>query len=125
MEQQAATDAALVFPLAALCEAPQFSADERMRFAWAFGSHAVAGGRGRESGPARVPPEVLDGLEAVRESGLTNMSHRLRVVNLCFKLGYPEAALWAIKNRDEYVQGISHGFEAVAGEGNGNDQRVR
>lgn len=80
---------------------------------------------GRESGPARVPPEVLDGLEAVRESGLTNMSHRLRVVNLCFKLGYPEAALWAIKNRDEYVQGISHGFEAVAGEGNGNDQRVR
>ena len=46
MEQQAATDAALVFPLAALCAAPQFSADERMGFAWAFGYHAVPGGRG-------------------------------------------------------------------------------
>jgi hypothetical protein len=46
VEHQTATNAAMVFPLAALCEAPQFSADERMGFARAFGSHAVAGGRG-------------------------------------------------------------------------------
>jgi hypothetical protein len=65
---------------------------------------------GRERGPVRVAPEVLDGLDTVRESGLAKMVDRSGVAELCFVLGYPEAAFWVQENPDEYSQGIVHGF---------------
>jgi hypothetical protein len=64
----------------------------------------------REGGPVRVAPEVLDGLDTVRESGLSKMVDRPRVVSLCFELGYPEAAFWVQENPHKYSQGIVHGF---------------
>ena len=69
----------------------------------------------RERGPVRVPPEVLDGLETVSESGLPDMRDRFRVVSLCFELGYPEAAYWIEENGAEYNRGIFHGFEEARG----------
>ena len=66
---------------------------------------------GRERGPVWVAPEVLDGLDTVRESGLAKMVERSRVVSLCYELGYPEAASWVEENPVEYSQGIFHGFE--------------
>lgn len=71
---------------------------------------------GRERGPVGVAPEVLDGLDTVRESGLAEkMVDRSRVASLCYELGYPEAASWVEKNPAEYSQGISHGFEEWRG----------
>ena len=71
-----------------------------------------AGAVGRERRPVvRVAPEVLDGLDTVRESEQARMSDRARVVSLCFELGYPEAAHWVQENPAEYSQGIIHGFE--------------
>jgi len=66
---------------------------------------------GRERGPVWVAPEVLDGLDTVRESGLTKMVDRPRVASLCYELGYPEAGLWVEENPAEYSQGILHGFK--------------
>ncbi len=71
---------------------------------------------GRERRPVvRVAPEVLDGLDTVRESEQAKMANRPRVVSLCFELGYPEAASWVEENPVEYSQGISHGFEEWRG----------
>ena len=66
---------------------------------------------GRECGPVWVAPEVLDGLDTVREWGLAQMVDRSRVVSVCRELGYPEAASWVEENPDQYSQGILHGFE--------------
>lgn len=66
---------------------------------------------GRERGPVWVAPEVLDGLDTVRESGLAKMGDRSRIVSLCYELGYPEAASWVEENPAQYSQGILHGFE--------------
>jgi hypothetical protein len=71
---------------------------------------------GRERGPVGVAPEVLDGLDTVRESGLAEkMVDRSHVASLCYQLGYPEAASWVEENPAEYSQGISHGFEEWRG----------
>jgi hypothetical protein len=70
-----------------------------------------AGAVGRERGPVWVAPEVLDGLDTVRESGLVKMVDRSHVASLCYELGYPEAALWVQQNPAEYSQGIFYGFE--------------
>jgi hypothetical protein len=61
--------------------------------------------------PVRVAPQVLDGLDTVRESEQAKMADRARVVSVCFELGYPEAAHWVQENPAEYAQGIIHGFE--------------
>lgn len=66
---------------------------------------------GRERSPVGVAPEVLDGLDTVRESGFAKMAHRSRVASLCHELGYPEAASWVEENPAEYSQGICYGFE--------------
>jgi hypothetical protein len=66
---------------------------------------------GRERRPVWVAPEVLDGLDTVRQSGLAEMVDRSRVVSLCDELGYPEAASWVEENPVQYSQGILHGFE--------------
>jgi hypothetical protein len=66
---------------------------------------------GRERGPVGVAPEVLDGLDTVRESGLAKMVDGSRVASLCYELGYPEAASWVEENPAKYSQGIFYGFE--------------
>jgi len=60
----------------------------------------------------RVPKDVLDGLETVRQSGLTNMLDRPVVARLADKMGFDEAAEWVEAHRKEYAEGIFRGFEA-------------
>ncbi len=62
--------------------------------------------------PIRVPGAVFAGLEAVRQSGLTNMLDRPRVAELADFLGFEEAAAWIRGHRREYSEGIFRGFEA-------------
>ena len=61
----------------------------------------------------RVPKAVLDGLEAVRQSGLTNMVDRPVVARLATEFGFERAARWVETHRKEYAQGIFRGFEAT------------
>ena len=62
-----------------------------------------------------VPAEVLEGLEAVRLSGETNMLDAPRVIELAIEMGYPEAGFWVHENRRSYAEGIFRGFEAAEG----------
>ena len=58
-----------------------------------------------------VPRTVLDGLEAVRRSGLTNMLDRAVVADLAGEFGFPEAAKWVRRHRREYAEGLFEGFD--------------
>jgi len=60
-----------------------------------------------------IPKEVFDGLEAVRQSGATNMFDRPRVIELLEAMGFDEAAEWVSEHRNEYANGIFQGFQAV------------
>ena len=60
---------------------------------------------------AKVPQAVLDGLEAVRRSGLTNMLDRPVVVELADAFGFEDAARWIGNHRKEYAEGLFRGFE--------------
>jgi len=60
----------------------------------------------------KVPKAVLDGLEAVRKSGLTNMLHRSVVAELAEEFGFEEAARWIRSRRRLYAIGVFHGFVA-------------
>ena len=64
----------------------------------------------------KVPQAVLDGLEAVRLSGLTNMLDRPVVARLAEAMGFTEAARWIEANRPLYARGIFHGFAAAEAE---------
>ena len=70
-------------------------------------------------GRIKVSGAVLDGLEAVRHSGETNMLDRPVVARLASELGYEEAARWIESHHREYAQGIFRGFEAAEGEHDG------
>ena len=61
----------------------------------------------------RVPKAVLDGLEAVRQSGLTNMLDRPVVARLANEFGFDRAARWVEAHRKEYAEAIFRGFEAT------------
>ena len=63
-----------------------------------------------------VPNEVLKGIIAVRDSGLTNMLDRPVVVQLAAEMGYDGAARWIKAYPREYALGIFHGFDADAEE---------
>ena len=63
-----------------------------------------------ERGPVRVPREVLDGIEAVRRSGLTNMLDCPAVAEIAEALGYGAAADWIEANRGLYARGVFCGF---------------
>ena len=65
---------------------------------------------------ARVPNEVLKGVIAVRDSGLTNMLDRPVVVQLAAEMGFDEAAHWIKTRRKEYAEGIFCGFEGQTAE---------
>ena len=63
----------------------------------------------------RVPVDVLEGLEAVRLSGKTNMLDAPRVIELAFEMERYATALWVHENRKQYAEGIFRGFEATEG----------
>lgn len=65
------------------------------------------------SNAVKVPQDVLDGLEAVRQSGLTNMLDRTRVQQIANEMGYSATVLWIQEEpKKTYAQGIFNGFEA-------------
>lgn len=61
----------------------------------------------------RVPADVLEGLEAVRLSGKTNMLDAPRVIELAHEMEHYATALWVHENRGLYAHGIFQGFAAV------------
>ena len=63
--------------------------------------------------PIPIPREVLEGIEAVRQSGRTNMLDRNAVATIALELGYVDAAFWVEDkaNRKAYATGIFNGFE--------------
>ncbi|MBI2842745.1 MAG: DUF5049 domain-containing protein [Armatimonadetes bacterium] len=63
----------------------------------------------------RAPVDVLEGLEAVRLSGKTNMLDAPRVIELAFEMEHYATALWVQENRKQYAEGIFRGFEAAEG----------
>jgi len=63
----------------------------------------------------RVPADVLEGLEAVRLSGKTNMLDAPRVIELAYQMEHYATALWVHENRKQYAEGIFRGFEATEG----------
>lgn len=63
----------------------------------------------------RIPKDVLDGLEAVRVSGKTNMFDVNRVIELALEMGFIDAAFWVYENRRLYATGVIHGFELNEG----------
>ncbi len=73
-----------------------------------------SGGDGR--GKVKVPRDVLQGLEAVRISGATNMLDRPMVAHLAQEMGFEEAARWVREHRGGYARGVFNGFEAVGNE---------
>ena len=58
-----------------------------------------------------VTAEVMEGLEAVRSSGATNMLDRPRVIELLDQMGYDQAVVWVTENKNLYSHGIFQGFE--------------
>jgi hypothetical protein len=63
------------------------------------------------SAPVMVPADVLEGLEAVRQSG-AHMVEQAHVLVLAKRMGYRRTVLWVEEHPDEYARGISHGFNA-------------
>lgn len=65
--------------------------------------------------PTRVPipADVLEGLEAVRTSGKTNMLDVPMVVKLALDMGFPQTALWINEHQALYAVGVFRGFEAT------------
>jgi len=66
-----------------------------------------------------VPTKVLAAIEAVRDSGATNMLDRPRVIEIARAFGADEAAKWIEAHRSEYANGIFRGFVAEEGAGGG------
>jgi len=60
----------------------------------------------------KIPAEVLQGIEAVRVSGRTNMLARDMVAAIALELGYVDAAFWLDDpaNRKAYAEGVFRGF---------------
>lgn len=59
-----------------------------------------------------VTQDVLDGIECVRRSGLTNMFDRPVVAQIAEEMGFAQAAEWIRKNPGQYSAGVIRGFEA-------------
>lgn len=62
------------------------------------------------STPTSVPMAVWQGIQAVRESGITNMLDRPQVAGLAASFGHPDAAQWIADHPAEYAAGVFHGF---------------
>jgi hypothetical protein len=66
----------------------------------------------RFQNPIEVPLEVLEGLEAVRASGVANMRDCAAIQAAAARLGYPETVLWLEWNKRRYSEGVFRGFVA-------------
>jgi hypothetical protein len=62
-----------------------------------------------------VPADVMEGLEAVRLSGKTNMLDAPMVQRLAYEMDYFETVLWIEEHPDLYRIGIFVGFETIEG----------
>ena len=60
-----------------------------------------------------VSEEVLEGLDAVRESGQTNMFDRPVVIKLAEQMGFRATANWIRDHHKEYTEGIFQGFAKI------------
>jgi len=60
-----------------------------------------------------IPAHVLDGIEAVRVSGKTNMFDLAEVVRLAVEMDFIDAAMWVENNRSAYCRGLLRGFAAI------------
>jgi hypothetical protein len=69
----------------------------------------------------RVPANVLEGVEAVRLSGKTNMLDASRVIELAFEMEHYATVLWIHENRRQYSEGLFRGFEPVDNDGEGGN----
>jgi hypothetical protein len=58
-----------------------------------------------------IPADVLEGLEAVRASGRTNMLDVPMVMKLALEMGFPQTALWISEHQALYSVGVFRGFE--------------
>jgi len=72
-----------------------------------------------------VPQPVLDGIEAARRSGRTNMLDRPAVERLADALGFHATVLWLHDNPGDYARGIFHGFRAELDAGDEPDLDTR
>lgn len=61
----------------------------------------------------KVTQTVLDTLEEIRESGVTNMFDVRAVQFYADKAGCFETVMWIEDNKQEYTRGIFEGFEAA------------
>lgn len=61
--------------------------------------------------PILVPPNILQGLEAVTIAGI-NLHSWLAAVQTAVTLGYPETAAWIESNLEKYADGVKRGFVA-------------
>ena len=64
--------------------------------------------------PVQVPLVVFDGLNAVRETRITNMFDVELVKIQAVALGLLETAEWIEANRELYYDGICRGFESLS-----------
>lgn len=62
--------------------------------------------------PVPVPRDVLEGIETVRVSGVTNMLDYTRVAEVAQEMGFDETAAWVTANRELYARGVFRGFMA-------------
>jgi len=58
----------------------------------------------------RVSEDVMRGLDAVRESGLTNMLARDTVARLAREWGFEATARWIETHHKQYAEGLFAGF---------------
>lgn len=65
--------------------------------------------------PVKVEPEVLAGIEAVRESAIVNMFARKSVISLARSMGYDETADWIEQHPKIYIEGVFASFEVGEG----------
>ncbi len=61
--------------------------------------------------PVTVPAAVWHGLEAVKDSGTTNMLDRPAVIKIAEFLGFHETARWIEGHHGQYSEGLFRGFE--------------
>ena len=67
--------------------------------------------------PITVPAAVWRGLEAVKDSGTTNMLDRPAVIKIAEFLGFHETARWIEAHHGPYSEGLFKGFVVDAEEG--------
>ncbi len=67
--------------------------------------------------PVTVPTAVWQGLEAVKDSGTTNMLDRPAVIKIAEFLGFHETARWIEGHHGQYAGGLFKGFVVDTKEG--------